>query len=120
VDKGYEAFCLVDPMFYDSPTVAQENDVDFALGMSEVPPGWSRDELEDWLVYMPAVNEVPNQGWKIHASACLDNAEKILGATWDYCIPRNIPFKFVRSEELLLLANGKYAHRGSSGKFITI
>jgi serine/threonine protein kinase len=120
VDKGYEAFCLVDPMFYDSPTVAQENDVDFAIGMSDVPPGWSRDELEDWLVYMPAVNEVPDQGWKIHVSACLDNAEKVLDASWDYCIPRNIPFKFVRSLELLLLANGKYAHRGSSGKFITI
>lgn len=120
MDRGYEGFCLVDPLFYDSPTVARIDDVDFALAAAGPPVGWSRDELEDWLVYTPVDSAYPQQGWKIHVSATLDNAEKVLAAVWDYCIPRGIGFKFVRSRQLLLLANGKYAHRGSSGKFVTI
>lgn len=53
-------------------------------------------------------------------SACLDNAEEILEHVLGYCVPRGIPFKFIRSKQLLLLRNGKYAHRGSSGKSFTI
>lgn len=120
MDKGYDGFCLTDPLFYDSPTVVRSDDVDFALAQTPVPPGWRRSELEDWLVYTPEDVQFPDQGWKIHASASLDHAEKVLAAVWDYCIPRQIAFKFVRSLQLLLLSNGKYAHRGSSGKFVTI
>ncbi|MEJ7725903.1 MAG: class III lanthionine synthetase LanKC, partial [Actinomycetes bacterium] len=116
----YDGFCLVDPLFYDSPMVARDDDVDFDIAASGPPSGWKRDEFEDWLVYTPESCDVPTQGWKIHASASLDHAEKILASVWDYCVPRGIPFKFVRSKQLLLLANGKYAHRGSSGKFVTI
>jgi tRNA A-37 threonylcarbamoyl transferase component Bud32 len=53
-------------------------------------------------------------------AATLENAEEILAAVWDYCFPRGIAFKFVRSSDHLFLANVKHAHRGSSGKFITI
>lgn len=110
----------MDPLFYDAPTVTRTDDVDFPVAQLPVPQGWRQTVLEDWLVYSPQELTLPSQGWKIHASACLDNAEEILDAVWGYCIPRGIAFKFVRSRQLLLLANGKYAHRGSSGKFITI
>lgn len=120
MDKGYEGFCLTDPLFYDSPTVARWDDVDFELADGPVPAGWTRTELEDWLVYAPQATVFRSQGWKIHASSCLDNAGDILAEVWGYCVPRRIPFKFVRSMQLLLLSNGKYAHRGSSGKFVTI
>ncbi|MDW6063197.1 class III lanthionine synthetase LanKC [Streptomyces sp. FXJ1.4098] len=62
----------------------------------------------------------PNQGWKVHVSACLDNAEKTAAKVWDYCVPREIPFKFVPTAHALHLRNSKYAGRGSSGKFATI
>ncbi|MGI8680912.1 MAG: class III lanthionine synthetase LanKC [Mycobacteriales bacterium] len=120
MDRGYEGYCLVDPLFYDSPTVARDDDVDFPVADLPVPSGWQRIELEDWLVYAPEPVALPTQGWKIHASASLDSAAEILDVVWNYCIPRGIAFKFVRSRQLLLLANSKYAHRGSSGKFITI
>jgi len=120
VDRGYEGFCLVDPHFYDNPIVARWDDVDFPVADLPVPAGWRREELEDWLVYSPETIALPNQGWKIHSSASLDSAAEILDAVWNYCIPRGIAFKFVRSRQLLLLANSKYAHRGSSGKFVTI
>ncbi|MEJ7628345.1 MAG: class III lanthionine synthetase LanKC [Nocardioidaceae bacterium] len=120
MDKGHEGFCLTDQFFYDSPTLARDDDVDFDTAQVPVPVGWTREELDDWLVYTPNDLHVPLQGWKIHSSASLADAEKILQVVWDYCIPRGIAFKFVRSSQLLLLANGKYAHRGSSGKFVTI
>jgi len=85
-----------------------------------VPPGWERSELEDWLVYWPAGVQSPPQGWKVHVSACLDNASRILTTVWGYCLQHRVPFKFRRDLDSLLLVNAKYAHRGSSGKFITI
>ena len=68
----------------------------------------------------PTGIQLPTQGWKIHASACLDNAEQILEPIWEYCVRERIAFKFIRSRELLFLRNMKYAARGYSGKFVTI
>jgi tRNA A-37 threonylcarbamoyl transferase component Bud32 len=120
VEKGYEVYCLADRVFYDSPNLARRDDVDFPLAQVPVPEGYERYQLDDWLVQQPAGRELPPQGWKIHASSCLDNAEEILSLIWDYCVPRRIAFKFIRSPELLFLRNLKYADRASSGKFVTI
>ncbi len=120
MERGYEGFCLVDPVFFDSPTLARDDDVDFAIADRPVPAGWKRTEFEDWLVYSPEQVALPDQGWKVHASASAADAEHILETIWEYCIARGIAFKFVRSAQLLLLSNGKYADRGSSGKFVTV
>lgn len=113
-------YCLADPVFYDSPVLSRGDDVDFDIAREPVPKGWRRDDLDDWLVYRPVGCTMPAQGWKIHASACLDNAAGILGTVRDYCTAAAIPFKFIRSRQLLLIRNAKYADRGSSGKFVTI
>lgn len=118
MDKGYEVFCLRDAVFYDSPTAVEPED-EFELARAE-PAQWERGILGDWRMYCPVGLRLPSQGWKIHVSSCLDNAEEILGAVWEYCIARNIAFKFICSLDMLFLRNSKYAHRGSSGKFITI
>jgi hypothetical protein len=120
MDKGYEVYCFADPAFYDSPLSAPSPGVDFRQARLAVPEGWKQVELDDWLVYAPEDDQICDQGWKIHASACLENAEKILSVVWDYCVARRIRFKFIRNPELLLLRNSKNADRGSSGKFVTI
>ena len=120
MDKRYEVYCLVDPLFYDSTSQVGEQPRDFELGHAPVPEGWTASELEDWRVRSPVDADLPAQGWKVHVSACLDNAERVLAAVADYCGNRRIAFKFLRSVDALLLANAKYADRGSSGKFITI
>jgi tRNA A-37 threonylcarbamoyl transferase component Bud32 len=120
MDKGYEAYCLADRVFYDSPTRAARDLVGFEFARRPVPEGWQREQLDDWLAYRPMDVKLPPQGWKIHVSACLDNAEQTLAAVWNYCVPRRIAFKFIRGEKLLFLRNLKYAPRGSSGKFVTI
>jgi hypothetical protein len=119
MDKSYELYCLADPEFYDAATLTVE-DEPFAIARRETPGGWRAHRMEDWLVYMPEGLRLPSQGWKIHASACLDNAEQILETIWEYCIRERIAFKFIRSRQLLFLRNMKYAARDYSGKFVTI
>ncbi|MFJ8535360.1 class III lanthionine synthetase LanKC [Streptomyces sp. NPDC093591] len=116
----YEAYCLMDPDFYDTPTRARRQRGDFEQTRCPAPAGWECSEFGEWVVFTPDGVELPPQGWKIHVSACLDNAQDILTTVWDYCVPRRIAFKFLPSADHLLIANAKYAVRGASGKFVTI
>ncbi len=119
MDNGYEVFCIADPLFYDS--ISGSNRIkSFDAARRPVPDGWQRRPLDNWVVMSPVGASVPAQGWKVHASACLDNAERILETVWEYCVPRRITFKFLAARSALHLQNAKYAPRGSSGKFMTI
>ena len=120
MDKAYELYCLADPEFYDSAILATLEDHPFAIAARDTPTGWRSARTDDWLMYAPDEIRLPSQGWKIHASACLDNAEEILETVWQYCIRERIAFKFIPSRELLFLRNMKYASRAYSGKFVTI
>jgi serine/threonine protein kinase len=120
MDKGYELFCLADREFYDSATVPTVKDPPFAIVDRATPPDWQRVRMDDWLMYTPEGLHLPSQGWKIHASACLDNAEQIIETIWEYCLRERIAFKFIPSRQLLFLRNMKYAGRGYSAKFVTI
>jgi tRNA A-37 threonylcarbamoyl transferase component Bud32 len=120
MDTGYELFCLADPEFYDSAMLATVKDQPFAIAGRKPPHGWDSKRIDDWLMHAPDGLRLPPQGWKIHASACLDNAESIVETIWEYCVRERIAFKFLPSRELLFLRNMKYASRGYSGKFVTI
>ncbi|WP_405622226.1 class III lanthionine synthetase LanKC [Streptomyces sp. NBC_01508] len=127
MNKGYAVFCDADRHFYDSPhhqlstsTAARGTGEWYEAARRPVPDGWQRHHSGDWLALSPVEHELPAQGWKIHVSACLDNAESILDRTTDYCLERRIAFKFVPSRYLLHTRNAKYADRAASGKFITI
>jgi tRNA A-37 threonylcarbamoyl transferase component Bud32 len=119
MDNGYEVYCIADPLFYDSMSGHTRGEA-FEAARRPVPEGWQRRFLDNWVVMNPVGATVPSQGWKIHASACIDNAERILETVWSYCVPRRITFKFLISRNVVHLHNAKYAPRGSSGKFVTI
>lgn len=117
----YEAFCLADPYFYDLPgTQDGKQPQSFGVTRRAVPTGWQSDRLGLWLAVRPRNANLPAQGWKVHVSACLDNAEEVLSRVWDYCVDRRIAFKFLSDRTVLLACNAKYAERGDSGKFVTI
>ena len=120
MDDAYEMYCLTDPLFYDSFVQKDAADRDFPIAQGEVPEGWERGSSGDWLMYVPRDAVIPAQGWKIHASACMDNAAEVLDVIWEFCIARRLPFKFIRSQDLFFLRNQKYSPRGASGKFVTI
>ncbi|MEJ3748594.1 class III lanthionine synthetase LanKC [Actinomycetes bacterium KLBMP 9797] len=118
VDDRYEAFCMAHPVFYD--VLHARKTATFRVADRPLPEGWERREQDDWLVFRSGNGVLPKQGWKIHASACIDNCERILDAVWDYCVPRGIDFKFLRSPSALVARVSKYAPRGYSGKLVTI
>jgi len=119
MDERYDAYCAIDPLFYDS-LATNASSGQFSAAQRPVPTGWTTEASGDWLVYAPEGASLPPQGWKIHISACLDNAERVLNRVYDYCVSRGLSFKFLRSPRILLMRNSKYAPRAASGKFITI
>ncbi|GGV52664.1 serine/threonine protein kinase [Streptomyces griseoflavus] len=124
MNKGYAVYCDADPYFYDAPhrtvSAAGAGRTRYAAASWPVPEGWQRNESGDWLALRPTDAELPDQGWKIHVSACLDNAESVLERVWRHCVAGGTAFKFVPSRYLLHQRNAKYADRSGSGKFITV
>ncbi|MEU3405212.1 class III lanthionine synthetase LanKC [Streptomyces sp. NPDC006670] len=118
MNNGHAAFCDADRWFYDAPY--RRAGESFAAAVAPVPEGWTSHRSGDWLALRPVGLELPSQGWKIHVSAGLDNAERVLGRVRAHCVERRIAFKFVPSRYLLHLRNAKYADRAASGKFVTV
>ncbi|GHH42730.1 class III lanthionine synthetase LanKC [Streptomyces candidus] len=125
MNKGYAVFCDADRHFYDAPHRMSADahggrNALYAAATRPVPEGWQRHRSGDWLALRPATSPLPAQGWKIHVSATLDNAESVLERVAEYCVPRGVAFKFVPSRYLLHTRNAKYADRSASGKFVTV
>ncbi|MFJ2558526.1 MULTISPECIES: class III lanthionine synthetase LanKC [unclassified Streptomyces] len=125
MNKGYAVFCDADRQFYDAPhrlstTGSTDREALYEAARWPVPTGWQRHRTGDWLALRPLDVQLPSQGWKIHVSACLGNAESVLDRVMGYCLARRIAFKFVPSRYLLHTRNAKYADRSASGKFLTV
>ncbi|MFE0131395.1 class III lanthionine synthetase LanKC [Streptomyces sp. NPDC059037] len=128
MDKRYEVYCLADRLFYETPdrlSAGGTSAPEFGTAGRAVPEGWRSARTGDWLTLGPVDEDghsrpAPAQGWKIHVSATLDNADRMAAVVWDYCVPRAVPFKFIAGRHLLHLRNSKYAGRDGSGKFATI
>ncbi|TGA95725.1 class III lanthionine synthetase LanKC [Streptomyces sp. MZ04] len=127
MDKRYEVYCLADKVFYETPDRLSVGGSapEFATAGRPVPRGWRSAREGDWLTFAPVGEDgharpAPQQGWKIHVSATLENADRIAAAVRDHCVPRAVPFKFIAGRHLLHLRNSKYAGRDGSGKFVTI
>lgn len=63
---------------------------------------------------------LPSQGWKIHISSCVANAEEILEAIVPVLRDDNTSFKFAMDKFILTMMNGKAYGRQGAGKFVTI
>jgi hypothetical protein len=119
VDKQYEQYCLADPIFYDSPRERDPLSL-FPISGRPLPNGWSRVCEGEWLINIPPGRPIPEQGWKIHVSTCLDNSDDVITQVWQYCVPRGVSFKFLGSRLAVLMRNAKYASRSASGKAVTV
>ncbi|BFU45613.1 class III lanthionine synthetase LanKC [Krasilnikovia sp. MM14-A1004] len=113
-------FCQSDPDFFAAPGQLPDSASRLDAAMREAPEGWDRSENELWVRFTPRVGVGSDTGWKIHVSVTLEEAERVCGAVWDYCVARGLPFKLLRSRRAIQLMNGKYAERAASGKTIAI
>lgn len=116
----YEEYCHADPLFFESQAQARNGGGLFQDILPPTPDGWSAVELDTWLVLRPNGLPLREQGWKVHVSSGLDNADSVLRVVHDYCVDARIPFKYLRSRNVLLARNSKYAPRAASGKLVTI
>lgn len=119
MDKQYEQYCLAHPVFYDSPQSGDQRRL-FPAARRPLPSGWRRAAHGDWMTFRPPGPDLPHQGWKIHVSACPDNADRVLRHIWEYCVARNICFKIISSPSGVRARSLKYAPREASGKAATI
>jgi tRNA A-37 threonylcarbamoyl transferase component Bud32 len=118
--ERYEIYLLADQLFYERLDQRSAEYPDFPISTRAVPEGWERLAAETWMRFAPVGSSLPAQGWKIHVSSCLDDAERVLAIVWDYCLPRKIAFKCLRSRLAVVMHNSKVGFRGSSGKLVTI
>ncbi|TQF01158.1 phosphotransferase [Kitasatospora acidiphila] len=119
MDTRYEVHSFADPLFYDSPVrwgAAEE----FTASVEPAPSGWVRGERGIWVMLHPVGRRLPEQGWKVHVSATLENAGQVLETVREYCLGERLPFKFLRGLPVVQLQNAKYAARSASGKFCTL
>lgn len=116
----YLEFSLADPFFYDTTDNWHASGPNWPQTMLAPPDGWTRGEHDGWVYLHPNDVQIPLQGWKIHVSACPEDASVALATTWEHCLEHRISFKFLPSRNALIAHNLKYASRGGSGKFITI
>ncbi|HEY4020838.1 MAG TPA: class III lanthionine synthetase LanKC [Pseudonocardiaceae bacterium] len=120
MDLRYEEYCFGDPNFYDIQSRSDRAGQSFLSALPAPPTGWDVARRGVWQVLSPHERQIPEQGWKIHVSAGLGNASRVLHTTFEYCVARDIPFKFLLDARVLLARNSKYAPRQASGKLITI
>ncbi|MFI6537772.1 class III lanthionine synthetase LanKC [Nonomuraea sp. NPDC050547] len=111
-------FCQSDPDFFARPD--RIADTAERLAHREPPEHWERTEKDLWVRLRPAYRPLKRTGWKIHVAVTPGDADHACAIVWDYCVERDIPFKFLRSRRAVQLLNGKYADRSASGKTITI
>lgn len=78
----------------------------------------SRDRI--YYVFSYDLETFPNEGWKIHISACYWNCIPILEKTAEYCVHKHLNFKMYLDTKTVFHMNEKTANRSHSGKFITI
>jgi tRNA A-37 threonylcarbamoyl transferase component Bud32 len=116
----YEFYCLADTAFYDTLDRAPGDHPDFDACARPLPDGWQHEATDTWMHYAPRDASLPVQGWKVHLSARMADLERVLDTVWEYCVPRGIAFKFLRSRPVAMMFNAKSAGRGSSGKLVTI
>ncbi|WGN90296.1 lanthionine synthetase LanC family protein [Ligilactobacillus faecis] len=83
---------------------------------------------KDWVVYVDKYwhnvinkkNFSIKQGWKIHITADIDDAQKMLEEISEFLIKKEISFKFVTSKQELWRKNSKQGDKSAVGKFITV
>ncbi|MFV0560047.1 MAG: class III lanthionine synthetase LanKC, partial [Enterococcus sp.] len=118
MDLQYERYLEPQCKFYKKIT-KKKSEEDFSL--SYIPEYWERIENKSsYWTYCVNTIPLPVQGWKIHISSTLEQAQITLDIVSSLLIARNVQFKFVKNMSSLLMSNSKYADRGSSGKFLTI
>lgn len=107
-------------IWYDPLENAQDDESRYSSADLDPPAGWARSQFDGWVAWQPDGVVLPDQGWKVHVSASLREAEDVIRIVRDYCLAQKLAFKFLRSKLVYLVRNEKYASRAASGKLCAL
>ncbi|WP_057491720.1 class III lanthionine synthetase LanKC [Streptococcus orisasini] len=109
-------FSMNDFLFYSK----DRYNADISNKFSVALPGWYEKATDsEWSYQYPIGQFMERQGWKVHVSASLEQAYDTLKQVSEICHKMDVPFKYLVSENVFIMRNGKQVDRGYSGKFIT-
>src|SRR5215213_2346537 len=123
--KGYALEMIADREFYETIDRYQPQDELLNLVKGLLPAdAWEFGRNGVWWGCNPVAARksipLPQEGWKIHISSIVSNAEDILRAVVPVLSKDNVSFKFSLDKRMLSMMNSKGWARQGSGKFITI
>ncbi|WP_281179566.1 class IV lanthionine synthetase LanL [Micromonospora rosaria] len=81
--------------------------------------GWRTESRRPWTHVRPAATMSRVQGWKLHVSATVHSADRVLAACAPVLVEAGCEFKYAATGDILRNLNDVRAPRGSSGKFLT-
>lgn len=117
MDMRYLRYVKPGAKYYEPPTEKHEESI---LSATNKPKDWEVEHDGHWTYYFNYNISLPIQGWKIHISSTVKDAQRTLDIVSSFLFKESVPFKHVSNAWELVYKNSKYGHRGSSGKFITI
>jgi len=91
--------------------------------LAEAGSQWQIRPSQQWCHVDPAAQPARParvQGWKLHVSSTVADAEQVLRAVVPVLAGARCAFKFARTPELLARMNDAHAPRAKSGKFLTV
>lgn len=85
-----------------------------------IPADWKTARFDVWLRASPPNAVLAPQGFKIHVSSTVANAQTVLRRAVPECVRAGVTFKLASDPTLLRFLNSKRHTRGGSGKFMAI
>jgi hypothetical protein len=85
-----------------------------------MPVDWTGRDVGPWTFWRYPGARSPDQGWKVHVSSSLANAQAVLEVVSAVCVEFCVPFKHLTGRAFFLHAHAKHADRVQSGKFCAL
>ncbi|WP_229928941.1 class IV lanthionine synthetase LanL [Kitasatospora xanthocidica] len=86
---------------------------------SDQAAGWRVRRVEPWWMVTPPDHLPRRQGWKLHVSATLASAPRVLERAGRVLVAHGCAFKFASGPQVTAELTGTRAARAQSGKFLT-
>lgn len=118
--EEFSFYTLSDPRYFETLRRFPLSPVYSDLLKSLLPADWSISRFDIFLQARSERTVLKAQGFKIHISSSVANAETVLQRVVPECVRAEVTFKIVADPMLLRFLNSKRYSRGGSGKFITI
>jgi tRNA A-37 threonylcarbamoyl transferase component Bud32 len=111
-------YALAHPDFYAPLHTTTDRGEDYHL--TDAPSGWTSATNGVWTMWQAAEGLYGvEEGWKVHVSARLDRAARVLATAAAVLFAEGVAFKHLSCAKFFLMAHHKHAHRAQAGKFVT-